>query len=1530
MVKIVQNLVLCILSLQLAWGLPSDSIFSPHSTQTLRPVSAPQGAQEAGLEEALGGESKPRTKPLQFQAQGVVPLEERVMPATPQAIPPVLDPEPPVLIGEPAAGTTADVQRIVSTAIDAVLGGAPAERFDLTVPLGNYTRVQVNTLDPERIAITYSRTPPAGPRGNFIETHTVKLANERIQVHTGDQEVYGGPVRVTDKVFRSGTRRYDRPLEQAISTMQTAIGAEPDPGRNAQLRAVLDRLVLLRQGVTFIGTPVYGSNPLSAGAPLAVTVTLRNPTEEPVRLNLHLFLGPRFSAGSGHRLPEQKVLLRPGTQNITLEVSSEQLAAAGITPREYDVIVIASNRGGNKEVARISGPVLTVAPQEEPLEVTRVNGLIIESSPDSIHLLDDAQHREILLDSKDPQKRFIGIRDTETNQGNIYRETEQPEDYQDGLIRLRNELWALRNQLRNRDGYEHLAGLVTRLEALIGFDFSDFPYHLKITDRSIVIVVDDPISGTQVDWTTLNTAGNSIKVEHQTLGQPPQVQTLERAADEPGYLTALDQFRVDAGAVFTHGTSAGTRPHLGNPPIRETVLDRLYQAFGEKGIDFTTLAHDIPPAIVAVQTYGTDLIVLERDSIPFAPPHVLGSITGRYTLSSYTVNTRTGRINSMSPQNPNYAASRDAAVAMVVEARDAHPQGSQERIDLQRVIDRLQELPPQPTLGLSPGYLYENYGLGLRGLRAKVEERQAPAAAAVDAALAERSARGAATDLAFDVRPVYTVAGKGKALQADFRIENAGGVAQNAVLLVTVKRAGTSDQPREFYRDAAIGPGGQTVSVRVPAKKFGGPGQYLVNAIAFQKIGGELVRLGEEHGGGFFGDRVTVGIADPQFNAPPEYTAETARDGDVRVTYKLQNKKKNAPVGLTFITVVTPVGGQPGSSVEFYAQGTLRARNGVQAFPVMIDQAALAERGIVPGEYLASFQVTDGYGDFIVDTGTSFGKPLRIGDVELGFTQEPIFVSPAVAGNNLEATYRLENTGDTPGLVNLTTVIDTREYARYGVSVPPGGLTVVQTITPAEAPELSTPGTHQLAFRVFDAFEKEVGFGVFKPLIIEARESLLSFAQAPAYPRTISAAEDLTAVYTIGNSGNVPTDADRTLLLTVITPKAPGDTTASKEFYRPVTVPVGGGVFTQTVSASDLAAQGIGAGEYTITFLVLNSYAQAVGDDFSIRDIHPVPIGHTDFGDWRDTRRQGETYEILVSPSWSGVPLRGYTSYRWESQLGRELVVVDQQDRYLPLGAPGAHRQAIYRPATNPAEYTQALTDMRREAQAAHDVVIAQAYHDTYDPEGIQRDRLQTLIGTLTADINGLSHPRPGFYGNSLTIVESQPTDQAIDAMLAERETGRVEPILAVQQRVAAVLGALAEAAEGNHVVVFDAEALSNRIDLQEFAARVPDGLKERVVLLGDSLPARKAAARNGITRVDELADILVVRPEAETIGFVGSAARYEALKGMLQHNAVAVIPIDPGAGLDKILREMGIPANLLRQVDTDALRRALEQLFSA
>ncbi len=1188
MTKLAQSLSLLLVSLQLSWGLPSDSIFSPHSTQTLRPVPAVEGDQKAGLEEALGGGSKVRTKPVQLTMQ-VEPLENRVLLAHP--LPPVLAPEPAALVGEPIAGIPAAAQGVSPTAIDAALAerqaaqgeSAPAERFDLTVPLGNYTRVRVNTLDPERIAITYSRTPFAGPRGDFIQTHTVKLTNERIQVHTSDQEVYGGPVRVTDKVFRPGTPRYDRPLEQAISTMQTTIGAEPNPGRNAQLQAVLDRLVLLRQGVTFIGTPAYESNPLPVGAPLVVTVTLRNPTEEPVRLNLNLFLVPRFSAGFERRFFVQKVLLRPGTQSITLTLNPEQLAGFGIVPREYDLSVVAfNNRGGIKELARINGPVLTVTLEPVPIPVI------------------EGGFENFLFVSPPGAALISGYR--------VEMGTEQ-------LVSGPN-------------------GPGTRIQV---------PITLINVSTGEAAAAGSRLYARQTDGSR-----GSLILESQTHGVEDRFITYNYSDPQnPGRITRYSVTERKQILDISDG-----------PPFLRTVV---LQGSGEY------LYRDRELSLVAETIEGTDARTGKRYRF-----------VRDYELAVTDIQIPSGAISigiewvgsSVSIPRRYAVSSENGGTVFYVEQNT----GQVERYSLQV---------PYPVDAFQLAFVYRDGSV-------RFQIRQPNGASSGYVAVDLETGRE-------DMRP-FAVLGAQRYRTVDGRY----------LVLLDTPLGPVDDFLTVFDRQTGRLEGVAAYS----DDNIYGAGTYEASQLEYHPESGAL--------SGFLDGRF--------FSAMVQREPETP---GVDPYLQTQIDSTDAAKDVLVVTSSDPSLSGPRVQRYDYPKGAIQSAE-IVAGSVVVD-------------------LTDG-----VEI---------LPDVQYNLNHQ-----------------RISLTGDS--------VVSVKEYlAQQQLAGHPLGYF-----------EVITQSGQTLRRYVLHSHARK---------ILQQE----SFAQPPfGFETPVSVPASILSGFYL--TGSAQGSGDRVTLVSQYVPRA--------------------GLILERTATSEI---NLGTGMiHTTVYTKENVYVQP---DPTVNATLETVEGTTE-----STARPGEA---------------GYND---------------------TLNGAITFAHSIF-------QVNESNPDLEVPKAAA---------------------AIETKLRELQA----------------------RQAAGAIDAMLAEREAGRAEPIIAAQQRVAAVLGELAEAAQGNHVVVFDAETLSNRIDLQEFAARVPDGLKERVVLLGNSEAARQAAARNGITIVGNLDEILAARPEAETIGFVGSAGRAEALKEMLRYTSITVVPIDPGAGLDRILREMGIPSALLRQVDTDALRRALEQLFSA
>ncbi len=135
---------------------------------------------------------------------------------------------------------------------------------------------------------------------------------------------------------------------------------------------------------------------------------------------------------------------------------------------------------------------------------------------------------------------------------------------------------------------------------------------------------------------------------------------------------------------------------------------------------------------------------------------------------------------------------------------------------------------------------------------------------------------------------------------------------------------------------------------------------------------------------------------------------------------------------------------------------------------------------------------------------------------------------------------------------------------------------------------------------------------------------------------------------------------------------------------------------------------------------------------------------------------------------------------------------------------------------------------------------------------------------------------------------------------------------------------------QGSGVLVIEAAAVSRRIGLAEFVARVPARLADRLVLFGkDSAEAKELAIRNGIAVVDsdKLSDLafqlMVLGDEADQIGYLGSAETASRLDRMLP---MAVLPLDPLTAMDRLLAMIGYPREVLDSINASGS----EELFAS
>ena len=172
----------------------------------------------------------------------------------------------------------------------------------------------------------------------------------------------------------------------------------------------------------------------------------------------------------------------------------------------------------------------------------------------------------------------------------------------------------------------------------------------------------------------------------------------------------------------------------------------------------------------------------------------------------------------------------------------------------------------------------------------------------------------------------------------------------------------------------------------------------------------------------------------------------------------------------------------------------------------------------------------------------------------------------------------------------------------------------------------------------------------------------------------------------------------------------------------------------------------------------------------------------------------------------------------------------------------------------------------------------------------------------------------PVYLADSL-MLKSSPTT-------AGAEEGRMRDFLNVLDEAAP---------QGPWVLVIEVGAISQRVGLAEFVARVPRKLAGRMILFGsESAEAKELAARNGITVVDsdKLSDLafqlMLLGEEAGRIGFLGNPVAAAALSELLPRS-MELTSLDPVTALDRLLLFLGYPDAVLGTINA----AGAEELFA-
>ncbi len=426
----------------------------------------------------------------------------------------------------------------------------------------------------------------------------------------------------------------------------------------------------------------------------------------------------------------------------------------------------------------------------------------------------------------------------------------------------------------------------------------------------------------------------------------------------------------------------------------------------------------------------------------------------------------------------------------------------------------------------------------------------------------------------------------------NWTLGNTGNAPDRVSLIVAITPVGATDpsQTKEFTQSIDLIAGGINFDFTITAAQLAaagiGAGEYLVN---FQALNSSSQTIGS----GFPGNLLLIGSSNVAAPAAPIYSAVlngTTEDFTAQWTFTNNGTVRGS---VSLLTVFSRAGGT--TSIELYKDGEVLSGGGT--VNILYTPAQLAAAGITAGEYTLSFVAFDANGNRI---GQFFGNPLAIGSSAVSIAAAPSYNNAIAVNTDFVSSWTLGNTGAVSGNVTLAIsfthagTTNTVEFDKTG-SVDVGGETIVITLTAAELAAAGiTAGNYTVSFVAVDAANNRIGEFFGNPLTIGTIAA--SFATAPVYPANILPGADFTSNWTLGNTGNAP---DRVSLIVAITPVGATDPAQTKEFTQVVDLPAGGATVDFTLTAAQLAASGIGAGEYLVNFQALNSSSQTIGSGFS-------------------------------------------------------------------------------------------------------------------------------------------------------------------------------------------------------------------------------------------------------------------------------------------------------------------------------------------
>jgi len=452
-------------------------------------------------------------------------------------------------------------------------------------------------------------------------------------------------------------------------------------------------------------------------------------------------------------------------------------------------------------------------------------------------------------------------------------------------------------------------------------------------------------------------------------------------------------------------------------------------------------------------------------------------------------------------------------------------------------------------------------------------------------------------------------------LDFSFRLQNASSAGRQVVLsaILTPLTQGQGEDPVEPM----------VFSRQVEARSTGS-GQSQVDLL--RVTGGELAAAGapagdyrvdfrvENAGDGslereMLDNDLLLQMGRLEVNTPPAFDPSIGVNDPLEVTIDIQNSGNVPAEDALFSAIIRPVG-DPEAAPVILSTPLASVPLAGESFTIQLDGLERLAEGLVPGDYLVDFILTDQFGG---ERAAYRDQALTIEPGALVFLDRPVY--SADTGDAIRSRWTLGHAGATPEDFDLKIVVTpaaggTSWEFPFPTQLIPGIQSVELTVLPSELAAAGiTPGDYTVDFVGLDPDGMIVNQFVGEPLHIGMGAAGFVGVEFDASPAVLDSEPqaEFPFSWVIENTG----DATVHLRLQVtLTPEGAGPEAARLIQDRWLAIPPPPSdefqfvAFGQLVSG-ELTEQGIPFGLYTVDFEVLD----AEGDSLGIASDVPLVFG---------------------------------------------------------------------------------------------------------------------------------------------------------------------------------------------------------------------------------------------------------------------------------------------------------------------------------